>query len=162
MFKKFWPVSVLVSFFSVACNSSTEVNTVDPQASLDIAASKADGFFVCELKKSNSLEQLFKTSQIWIEHAWKYKLDKGIKYKETLPALQIVMKVVDFKNPNYQKDDFLLKWDIKQEGNGFMGWSNDVLVLLLKHNTIPDTLTFNVRRLQNSIPTDSVTFNIFR
>jgi hypothetical protein len=140
----------------LSCN--LEVNTVDPQSSIDIRSSKADSFFILQYQIPLNLDSLFKIDEIWIEKSWKYAIEKNEKVKVLTGGLQLNIKISKFYSVNFQSNNYLLDWQMILKNNGYLGTSNGVFTAFIKQKEIPDSIEIDVNKLKNNLPIPYIQF----
>lgn len=148
---------IVLLYFSLNSSCHFEVDTVDPQVSPNIEASKKDGFFVSEYKVQQIPRGIFEIKEAWVEHVWKNKI-KGTKVKKIkADELQLNLKIENL-NSDFNNSDYLLNWRMDDQLNNSFGESDGVYVLFLKTGNFPDSVIVTV----NKIKEDRRLNNIFQ
>jgi hypothetical protein len=147
------------SFFLSICSllsCNLDVNTSDPQASCNIQNSKKDRFFIAGYELSEIHNQSFNISEAWVESVWFNKLTSGRVSKIKSNEYQLVLKIKDFLNPEFDQDKYLSKWEMQDDQGNVFGSGNGVYILLLKGNGIPDTFHISIRKIEENLSTTKV------
>ena len=140
-------VIFLFMFIANACNF--EVNTVDPQCSVDIRASKKDSLFLGEYQCQQIPNNIFEITEAWVENVWFNKVSHRGKIKSKTNEIQLILKLSNFRNPEFKKDKYIIDWALKDEKNNFLGQSNGIFVLFLENNKMPDSIYISICKLNH-------------
>jgi len=147
----------LFMVFNIFCN--LEVNTTDPQSSVNVVASKKDSLCICEYQSQQIPNRIFKISEAWMENVWFNKVSKGRKIKAKTKEMQLSLKLSDFQNREFQENKYIIKWVMKDKKNNFFGQSNGVYVLFMENQKIQDSINISICKLnQNGTATDVCNF----
>jgi len=141
-----------ISLFVMSCN--LEINTVDPQASIDIYSSKEDSFFIQEYQPALNSDSIFDFSEVWIERCWKYTIIENKKTKMKTDGLQLNFKLSKFNTAYFQPSNYLAGWDMVLRDNGYAGQSNGVFTIFLKQDDIPQNFDIIINKLKKQISSE--------
>ncbi|HYF31809.1 MAG TPA: hypothetical protein VD993_11880 [Chitinophagaceae bacterium] len=149
--------SLLIALFLISCNA--DVNTVDPQASSSIENSKKDSFFIQEY---NSTSRFADVKEAWVEYKWKNEASLFSKSKVRTTGVQLNIKVNDFKNPEFDENEYFITWEMVVPGIGTIGTGNGVYSLSINTGRVPDSVKIEVKKRvgDSYLVTDS--FNLYR
>jgi len=145
----------LYMVFNTACN--LEINTVDPQASININDSKKDGLLISEYQ-SQEIPNFFDIKEAWVEHVWFNKLSNGKTVKLKSSEIQLNLKLSDFLNPEFKEDKYIIRWAMKDKKNNFLGKSNGVYVMDLDNQKIMDSIYISICKINQ----DETTTEVYR
>jgi hypothetical protein len=137
----------LVALFLFGSSCSYDINTVDPQSSTSIALSKKDGLYVCEFSADNGLGFVSRVDEAWVEIVWFNQLTGGKREKRKIDEVQLSLKLKDFSDSNFKRDEYIVNWLMKDNKDKVLGRSNGVYVLPLDKKQIPDSIRISVCKL---------------
>jgi hypothetical protein len=113
-----------------SCN--LEVNTSDPQASINIESSKRDSLYISKYVSSTIPNDLFQVQEAWIEYVWLNKIEWGNKIKVKSNSIQLNLKLSQFSNPDFHDDKYMIEWEMEDSTENVFGKGNGVYILILK------------------------------
>jgi len=124
--------------FLFACNF--DVNTSDPQQSINIAQSKENRLFVSAFDLMNTDTSIFKIKEAWIEKCWRWEADFWKKKHLVTGGYQFNILLDSFHNTTFNEGNYNLNWMMKNNPNdGYFG-KQYTYFLFLKKEIVPDTL----------------------
>jgi hypothetical protein len=139
-----------------------EVNTVDPQSSINVTQSKIDSFFLNEYEIAGIPDSVFKINNAWSEYIWRYDLTDDAKIqKKRTGGCQLNMTIAEFKSRNFADRDYIITWEMASEGS-FFGKGNGVYSLMFNSESVPDTIEVNVFKTANQIRRKAFSFFIHK
>jgi hypothetical protein len=133
---------VLLSLNFISCN--LDINTVDPQASKSITASKKEKLFIEEFLVDTTKSTCF-VNQAWVEYNWRNQLHFGKVFKNRIGGLQLVLNF-DPKDLPFGSNDYLWKWRLIDSTYGTFGMENGRYALNLDEKESP--LGFKISLIQ--------------
>jgi hypothetical protein len=140
--------------FGISCG--LEVNTTDPQASVNINSSKRDNLYLCEYQSHQIPNNIFKISEAWIENVWFNKFNNGEKIKSKIKEIQLCLKIIDYRNVEFKENKYLIEWLMKDKKNNSFGQSNGVYVLDFENEKIPDSINISISKYKNDRTTSDI------
>jgi hypothetical protein len=107
-------------------------------------------FFISDCQLDSSSITIFKIKEVWLENKWKYKLNFGIAEREKTGGYQLNLALDSFVNPNFQSNNYTIKWDMKNSSDEYLGAQGNLFTLFLKGQNIPDTFYINIVQIDEN------------
>jgi hypothetical protein len=131
-------VIIYSAVFLLACNF--DVNTSDPQQSVNIAQSKGNNLFVSEYDLEDIDTSIFNIKEAWLEKSWRWETNFFNKKRLVTGGYQLNLLLDSFHNTNFSNENYNSEWMMKNNLNdGYFGIQYTYF-LFLKKKIVPDTL----------------------
>ena len=113
-----------------------DINTVDPQASESIKASKDASLFIQQYVMVGGSDSVLSIGEIWVEKGWRYTIVGNKVVKKQAGGPQLVFKRLGFKNSSLREDGFASAWNMHLEDDMVVAQNGDIYSFELKNSAL--------------------------